>query len=261
MSGSSGDTIDLAPGNPYSLVLHSPVMTAPGCAVRDLLFSHIGALVTRTGTRHTRHEQAPRFVPTPAGLIVTAFPTVSIRTLIKEDARQWERSTIPVIVSLQGDPDELAEMAGMLENVESISGLLIVPEVRAATATATVRRVTPRPVLVVLEPSNLQSTAQQTVAAGADAVVVPAPIQAAGGADLLEGYLRGPAALPLTLRALREARAVVEVPLVALGGIATVEHARHALAAGATALMIDAARWGDPHAPAVIAQGLGVRAR
>jgi dihydroorotate dehydrogenase len=261
MSNSPSRVIDLAPGNPYTLVLHSPVLMAPGCAVRDLELAELGALVTRTATRHTRHEPAPRFAPTPAGLVVTGFPTVSIRTLIKEDARQWERSTIPVIVSLQGAPDELAEMAGMLENVESVSGLLLAPEVQAATATAAVRRVTQRPILVLLDPSNLQPTAQQTVAAGADALVVAAPTEAAGGADLLEGYLLGPAALPLTLRALREARAVVGVPLVAFGGVATVEHARQALAAGATALMIDAARWGDPQAPAVIAQGLGVRVR
>ncbi|HZG67654.1 MAG TPA: hypothetical protein VEZ12_12975, partial [Herpetosiphonaceae bacterium] len=214
--------------------------------------------VTRTATRHTRHEPVPRFAPTPAGLVVTGFPTVSIRTLIKEYARQWERSTIPVIVSLQGDPDELAEMAGMLENVESVSGLLLAPEVQAATTTAAVRRVTQRPILILLELLDLQPTAQQTVAAGADALVVAAPTEAAGGADLLEGYLLGPAALPLTLRALREARAVVDVPLVALGGVTTVEHARQALAAGATALMIDAAQWGDPQAPAVIARDLGV---
>jgi dihydroorotate dehydrogenase len=251
--------IDLAPGNPYSLVLDSPVLMAPGCAVRDLPMDRLGAFVTRIATRHTRHESALRVAPTPAGLVVTSFPTVSIRTLLKEDARQWERSQLPVIVSLQGDPDDLAEMAAMLENVENVAGVLLIPEMRSVAAAAAVRQVTQRPILIMLEPgTDLPAVAQQTIAAGADALVVAAPVQAAGGPDLLEGWLLGPATLPLTLLALRAVRAVVAAPLIALGGIANAEHAHQALASGATALMIDAARWGEPHAPAIIAQALGV---
>ena len=254
--------IDLAPGNPYSLVLDSPILMAPGCAVRDLPMDRLGAHVSRITTRHTRHEPAPRFAATPAGLVVTSFPSISIRTLLKEEARQWQRAQAPVIVCLQGDMDELAEMVEMLENVESISGVLLMPEGQGVAATAAARRATQRPILTLLaHDAALLDTAQQTVAAGADALVVGGPAQAAGGMELVEGWLLGPAALPLTLRGLRCVRAGVEAPVIALGGISTVDHARQAFAAGATALMIDAARWGDPHAPALLAESLDIAPR
>lgn len=259
MSEAPLSVVDLAPGNPYSLVLDSPVLMAPGCAVRDLPLERLGALVTRIVTRHTRHEPLPRFAPTPAGLVITGFPTISIRTLLKEDTRQWERARLPVIVCLQGEGQELAEMTAMLENVESISAFLLMPEQHGVAATTAARQATQRPLLVMLEAgADLQALAQQTVAAGADALVVGAPVQATGGAELLDGWLLGPAAFPLTLRAVSVVRAAIEVPLIALGGITTVEHARQALAAGAVALMIDAARWGDPQAPALLAEGLGI---
>jgi dihydroorotate dehydrogenase len=262
MSDTQLSLIDLAPGNPYSLVLDSPLLMAPGCAVRDLPLERLGALVTRIVTRHTRHEPPPRVAATPAGLVVTSFPSISIRTLLKEDARHWQRSRLPVIVCLQGEPDELGEMVSMLENVESVAAILLMPEERPATATAFARQATQRPLLAMLEiGDDLQSVAQQVVAAGADALVIGAPVQATAGTELIEGWLLGPAALPLTLRALSSVRAVAGVPLIALGGIAGVEHVRLAMAAGATALMIDAARWGDPHAPALLAERLGISGR
>ena len=248
-------SVDLAPANPYSLVLPSPVLTAPGCAVRELDTSDLGGIVTRITTRHTRHDPVPGFAATPAGLIVTGLPAVSIRTLLKEDTRHWERSALPVIVSLRGETAELAEMASLLENVESIAGLLVDAEDSVVAATAAARRATPRPILAMLgHGPNLSALARETVVAGADALVVAAPVMAAGGREPLEGYLLGPAVFPLTLRALLDVRAAVEAPLVALGGIATPAFARAALSAGASAVMIDAARWGDPHAPAEIAR-------
>lgn len=262
MSESALPSIDLAPGNPYSLVLDSPILMAPGCAVRDLALERLGALVTRIVTRHTRRDPAPRFAATPAGLVISAFPTVSIRTVLKEDARHWQRSHLPVIVCLQGDPEDLSEMTAMLENVESVSAILLMPEQRSVAATAAARQVTQRPLLVMLElGADLETLAPQIVVAGADALVVGAPLQATGGADPLDGWLLGPTGLPLMLRAVRSVRSVVDVPLIALGGIATVEHARQAMTAGATALMVDAARWGDPQAPALLAQGLGIAVR
>lgn len=262
MSPAALPSIDLAPGNPYSLVLDSPMLMAPGCAVRDLPLERIGALVSRIVTRHTRRDPVPRVAATPAGLIVSAFPTVSIRTLLKEDARHWQRSQVPVVVCLQGDPDDLAEMTTMLENIESVSAILVMPEQHSVAATVAARQATQRPLLVMLDlDADLQTLAQRTVAAGADALVVGMPLQATGGDDMLDGWLLGPATFPLMLHGLNIVRTAVTAPLIALGGIATVEQARLALRVGATALMIDAARWGEPHAPAVLAQGLGITPR
>ena len=250
--------IDLAPSNPYSLTLPSPVLPAPGCAVRELDTSQLGGIVTRTATLHTRRGPPPRFAATPAGFVVSELPTIGLRTLLKEEGRRWERSALPVVASLQGDAEELAEMAATLESVEVVSGLLIAAEDDLAVAVAAVRRNSLRPILALLQPGpNLVESARSAVASGADAVVVAAPPRAAAGPDpLVEGYLLGPAVFPLTLQALSELRAALDVPTVALGGIATAQFARAALLAGATAVMVDAARWGNPHAPAQIARAL-----
>ena len=257
MSERSLPPVDLAPANPYSLTILSPVLPAPGCAIRDLHTTHFGAIVTRTATLHTRRGPAPRFAAAPAGLVVTEIPTVDIRTLLKEEGRRWERSVLPVVASLQGNADELAAMAAMLEGVEGVSGLLVAAEDDLAIAVAATRRETPRPILALLQHTpDLASAAGAAVAAGADALVVAAPPRAAAGSTpIVDGYLLGPAVFPLTLRALVELGAL-EVPRVALGGIVTPELARAAMEAGASAIMVDAARWGDLEAVVRIAHSL-----
>ena len=258
MSGAPTLPIDLAPTNPYSLPVGSPVLVAPGCVVRDLDTAKLGALVTRTATLHTRRGPIPQAAAAPAGIVVSLIPTVGIRTLLKEESRRWERSPLPIVVSLQGDAVELGEMAALLDNVEGVAGLLVYAEASTGDSVARVRRATQLPILAMLSHgSNLVSNASDSVAAGADALVVAAAPRAGSASDpAINGFLLGPATLPLMLGALGEVRAAVRAPLIAFGGIATVEHAAAALAQGASAIMVEAARWGDPHAPARIAQGL-----
>ncbi len=250
--------IDLAPSNPYGLIVSSPVIVAPGCAVGAVERARVGAIVTRTATRHTRHGPAPRFAATPAGMVVSELPSVSIRTLMKEETRRWERLSPPILVSLQGDEDELGEMARMLDEVESIAGLVLIADGPVAVAMRAVRRQTHRPVLASLPlDADIGATAAEVVAAGADGLIVTQPPRGVGGSgEPVSGHLLGPAAFPLTYRCILEARGAVTVPIIAWGGIATVELARTLLDAGANAVMVDAARWGDPEAPMRLADGL-----
>lgn len=258
MSAAQPAPVDLAPSNPYSLIIQGPVIVAPGCDYRDLDRTAVGAIATRMTTRHTRAEPPPRFAATPAGLLVASLPSISIRTLLKEESRRWERSSTPVLVALLGDTVELAEMALMLEGVEGVAGLLISAEDDLVAAVTACRRETHRAILATFPfGGDLHQTAVDVVAAGADALVVmEAPLGASAGADSFEGYLLGPAIFPLALRAIAGVRAAVSVPIVALGGIATPELARDALRVGAAAVMIDGARWGDPEGPARIARAL-----
>ena len=258
MSDRIAGLVDLAPHNPYTLTLESRVLVAPGCSVRGVDYAGVGGMATRTATLHTRRGPIPRFAPTPAGLVVSDVPAVGVRTLLKEEARRWQRAPVPVLVSLRGSANELAEMVALLESVEGVAGLLLSAEEDVAAAMATARRETPRPILALLDQSSALSThAHAAVQAAVDALVVGAPPPAAAGTEeLIEGYLLGPAVFPMTLRAVAEARSAVEIPIVAFGGIATGAFAQAALRAGATAVMVDAARWGDPFAPTRIAQEL-----
>ena len=70
----------------------------------------------------------------------------------------------------------------------------------------------------------------------------------------MSGRLYGRGMLPLALRAVRETLESVDVPVVASGGVHMVEDARMMLAAGATAVQIDALIWRAPKAAMAIAE-------
>ena len=260
MSGQQAAVLDLAPGNPYSLLVRSPILPAPGCHIRGADTEWLGASVTRTATLHTRRGPAPRFAPTPAGLVLSDIPTIGFRTLLKEEGRRWDRSSVPVVVSLAGSAAELGDMAATLESIEAVAGLLLQAEADPVAAAAAVRAQTPRPILVVLDYApDLVRVAAAVVAAGADTLVVAAPPRGIGGDPPVAGYLLGPAVFPLTLRLLADV-AGTGVPCIALGGIATPALAQAALLAGAAAVMIDAPRWGDLRLPSRIVLALGLPA-
>ena len=259
--------IELAPHNAYGLTLRSPVIVAPGCAgpsmLRDLDPTIIGAVTTRTAMLHTPREGRVRWGGVPAGVVFERLPAISLRSLLQAEARRWLRSPAPVILSLSGTDDELTEMAARLETVEGIGGLLLEIQTERGpselpAALATIRTQTALPLLPLLPPA-------QTGAAPQDALDQIAPLLAVAGADALvcasyplgctivdgavvEGVLVGPTLAPWTLRALALVAPTVDVPLIALGGVADVDLARQCLAAGARALLIDGALHGDPAA-------------
>jgi dihydroorotate dehydrogenase (NAD+) catalytic subunit len=255
--------IDLAPHNPYGLTLASPVIVAPGCVMswRELDPALVGAAATRVAIAHGVDERPIRWGAVPAGVVIERLPTIRLRTLLQGEASRWTRATVPVLLTLRGTPDELAEMSDRLEPLESLAGLIVQPvgsSEACADGVAAVRDRTALPILVLLPPVIEAPNIAAIVEADADALIVGAyPSAAASTGDaLVEGSLIGPALAPWTLHALHKTRSATDVPLIALGGIASADVARHCLAAGASALMIDGALHGDPMLPQRIAAAL-----
>lgn len=248
--------IDLAPHNPYGLTLASPIIVAPGCVQswRDLDPGTIGAAATRVAVTHGVDERPIRWGAVPAGVVIERLPTARLRTLLQSEATRWARAAVPVLLTLRGAPNELAEMIDRLETIESVAGLIVQPvgSIEAcADGVAAARDRTALPLLPLLPPMIAPDFIGTIVEAGADALIVggyPAAAAGAGGA-MIEGSLIGPTLAPWTLHALRKTRSVTDVPLIALGGIASADIARQCLAAGASALMIDGALHGDPSLP------------
>lgn len=263
--------IDLAPHNPYGLPLRSPVIIAPGCAAaaRDLDPALIGALATRTAALHVTHADPAvthshqpmsqaRWAVAPASVVYRRLPTVRFRSLVQAEARRWARSPVPIILSARGNAAELAEIAMQLESLDGVVGVLIdVPESfdGRAEAVAAVRDQSALPILALLESA---AEAAALVAAGADALVACAYPRGVGLSQdgPVDGRVVGPATLPRTLATLSQLRRSVDAPLVAFGGVADAATAHACLAAGAAAVMIDGALYGDPDAPRRIAIGL-----
>ena len=101
--------------------------------------------------------------------------------------------------------------------------------------------------------------ARAAEAAGAVAVTVSAPPrgrwQTAAG-EWAHGRTVGAAIAPLSLQKVCAIISVVRLPVIASGGIHTVETARAFLQAGAVAVQVDALVWRDPASLSAIATAL-----
>jgi NAD(P)H-dependent flavin oxidoreductase YrpB (nitropropane dioxygenase family) len=256
--------IDLAPRNPYGLQLTARVIVAPGCAapLRDPDPALIGAICTPPTVLHTTHVDHPttraRWAATPAGVVFERLPVARFRKLVQTENKRWLRSPVPVLLTLRGDTAELATMAERLESLEGIAGLMIdarESSERRAEAIAAVRDRTALPILALLESIDEAAALHES---GADALVARAYPQAGGMSHdgPITGALVGPSLAPHTLHALDQLRLTTDAPLIALGGVADASIAHACLHAGATAVMIDGALYGDPDAPRRIGAGL-----
>lgn len=273
--------VDLAPANPYTLTLASPLIAAAGALGYGVEYARLlglggaghglGALITRsTSLRARRARPLPAIEESPAGLLYRgAEHNPGLRVLRDRFAPAWARWDLPVIVSVAGaDAHELAEVAGALEGLEGVRGIELplalhdaaTPEVAARLVMA-LRAATPLPLIVKLpgEAADLLALAEAVVAAGADAIALIDGLPAAlpGPAGVVEGRLCGPALLPLALRAVAAVRAAVSVPIIGLGGVHDAATARAMLDAGADAVALGAALLSDPRAAARIAAELG----
>ena len=256
--------LNLAPNHPDGLVLRSPLIVAAGALGygveygRALAFDNVGALVTRTTSLQPhRSANAPRLIETPAGLLYTGGDTnPGLRFVTQRYAPQWERWATPVLVSVGGaSAEQCAAVAAELEDIVGVAGVelnLARFAERAGETVRLVRAATTLPLVakLPLDAPNLVPLAQEAVEAGANALAVSGPpigvwYDAATG-ERVEGWLCGPALLPLALRAVSAVVAAVEVPVIGGGGVGSAEAARQMLATGAAAVSVGAALLARP---------------
>jgi dihydroorotate dehydrogenase (NAD+) catalytic subunit len=272
--------IDLAPQNPYSLELETPVVAASGClgygveVARQLGLGQreaahgLGAIVTRTTTARARRGR-PALLETPAGLLYQGpGSNPGMRAVRVRFAPAWAGWGLPVIISVAADgPDELAELLADLDMVEGVAGVELplaahgaLTAAAAAPLVAAARAATPLPLLVKLPGGapDLVGLARAAADAGADALALLDGLPAAvpGPAGLARGQLCGPALRPLALMAVADVAAAVAVPIIGIGGVSGPADARALLDAGAAAVGIGAALLGDLRAAARVAAGL-----
>jgi dihydroorotate dehydrogenase (NAD+) catalytic subunit len=254
--------IELAPNHKRSLTLTHPLMLA-SASPTDV---RIGAIVTLPFTLHARGgAPLPRVVEIPGGCLIrtgAANPGLA-RTL--RDSRlvlSWADSSAPIIVALAAQAvRDWPAMSARLERVEGVGGieLQLNPALDAVSAIRATRAATELPILAKLDLDNAVAIAADSLAAGANALVIG---RAPRGMVMLDGKawhgrLFGPASKPFALRMVAELAALqLDAPLVACGGIHSVEDVREFLAAGAAAVEIDSAAWIDPSGVKRMALGL-----
>ncbi len=284
--------VDLAPHNPRELVLRNPILAASGTFGYGTEYSGLldvqalGAIVSKGVTyRRRRGAPMPRIAETPAGMLnAIGLQNPGIKGVIAKYPPIWSRWSVPVIVNLAGDSvGEFAEMAAILDEVSGVAGLELnvsCPNVDAggmffgtdpdlaAEVTAAVRAATSLPVIVKLTPNvtDIVAIARAVVDAGADALSL---INTLLGMAIdirrrrpvlgnMTGGLSGPAVKPVAVRMVYQVAAAVDVPVIGLGGITTLEDALEFFMAGATAVQVGTATFTNPATMSSLLDGLPI---
>jgi len=269
-----------------SVTLPNPVLTASGCAAAgrelDQFFdvSALGAVVTKSimvGPRSGR--PTPRMAETPSGMLNSiGLQGPGIDAFVAQDLAWLAERGARVVVSIAGGhTDEYVALTerlaahpavAMIEvniscpNVESRGQVFACDPAASARVISAVRRNAAGgiPILAKLSPdvTDITAIARACADAGADALSLINTLlgmvidtdtmaPALGG---VTGGLSGPAIRPVALRCVWQVhRALPHLPIVGMGGIRSGLDALQFILAGASAVSVGTAVFGDPAAP------------
>lgn len=273
-------SVDLAPTNPRELVLRNPVIPASGCFGYGQEFAgaidvqRLGAFCSKGITPKPRKgNPMQRIAETPSGMLnAIGLQNPGLSAFIRKYPPMWEAWEVPAIVNISAEAvEDFETMARRLDEVPGVAALEVnisCPNISAggfcfgwdaamsAEVTRAVRRATTLPVIVKLSPGALDvvEIAQAVEAEGADAVslintLVGMAIDTRTRRPVLAnvtGGLSGPAVKPVALRMVWQVAGAVSIPVIGLGGIATVEDAIQFFMAGASAIQVGTAAFAQP---------------
>ena len=261
------------------LTLPNPIMVASGTfgyaremeQIVDL--SRLGGIVPKTITSQMRKGNIPwRTIETSSGLLnsigldndgLDAFIDNHLPYLVELDA--------PVIVSIAGENQE--DYVGIAKRLDACVGVAALelniscpnvahgvdfgsnPEL-CEQVVRDVRENCALPVLTKLTPNvtNIVELAAAAAAGGTDAVCLTNTLLGMAvdwrkqrpllGNNV--GGLSGPAIKPVSLRCVYQVAQAVDIPIVGIGGIATIDDCMEFFVAGASAIQIGTANYYDP---------------
>ena len=275
-------SVDLAPGR-GGFVLANPILVASGTFGYGIEYGEVvevdrlGAICCKGTTLKPRVGNVPpRVTETPGGMLNSiGLQNPGVDAVIQKYAPLWQRWHTPVIVNVAGESiADYAEVARRLDGVPGVAAIelnISCPNVgkgglqfaidpdAAAAVTAAVRRVTELPLLVKLSPNvaDIRPIARAIEDAGADALTAINTLSGiAVAADRRRpllgnvfGGVSGPAIKPIALRVVYEVCQVVDIPVVAIGGITELADVLDFLAVGAVAVQVGTAVFADPTLP------------
>jgi dihydroorotate dehydrogenase (NAD+) catalytic subunit len=268
------------------LTLPNPVLTASGCAAagRELgqFFdvSTLGAVVTKSIMLQPRSGRAtPRMAETPSGMLNSiGLQGPGIDAFLEHDLPWLHEHGARAVVSIAGSTvEEYAELARRLRGAPGLAALEVnisCPNVAdrglvfacdpgaSGDVVGAVRRHTAPsvPVFAKLSPdvTDIVTIARACVDAGADGLsLINTLLGMALDLDTMRpvlagvtGGLSGPAVKPVAVRCIWQVHAALpDVPLIGMGGVRSGLDALELVLAGASAVSVGTAVFGDPGAP------------
>ncbi|MGH7582102.1 MAG: dihydroorotate dehydrogenase [Gemmatimonadales bacterium] len=266
------------------IAFHTPIVLAAGTAGygRELAgtvdLDCLGGLITKaTSLRPVGGNRPPRVAEFDAGMLNSVGLANPGADAVRDDALPWlarERPSLRVLVNVVGFAiEEYAAVIARLDDVHGHAGYelnLSCPNTAAGgiefgadercvtEIISRCRAVTRRPLFAKLSPvlPDIPRMARVATEAGASGVslvnTLPGIVFDGGATRVGNGFggVSGPALRPVALLAVqRTARALPGCPIIASGGVATADHVRDFLRAGAALVAIGTAALADPRLP------------
>ncbi|MFM8632676.1 MAG: dihydroorotate dehydrogenase [Candidatus Nanopelagicus sp.] len=263
----------------------NPIFTASGCASSGqelsqfFPISEIGAVVTKSIMTKPRTGRAtPRMAETPSGMLNSiGLQGPGIDTFLENDIPWLLANSAKVIVSIAGETvDEYGVLARRLRAVSGISAVEVNiscpnvenrgqvfachPESAVAVIESVRRNIGGElPIVAKLSPdvTNIVEIAQSVINVGVDGLALINTLlgmvidtntmkpKLAGKT----GGLSGPAIRPVAVRAIYQVhQAFPQTPIVGMGGVSNGRDAFEMILAGASAVSVGTATFGNPSA-------------
>jgi len=274
-----------------ALRLRNPILAASGTFGYGLEFAklvdlnRLGGIVVKGLSREPiEGAPPPRLIETPSGMLnAVGLQNVGVRAFVAEKLPELRKYVVPVLANVFGYiVEDYVEVIRILEDADGLAGYelnISCPNVKkggmqfgadpglvAEVVSAARKAAVKRPLWVKLSPlvTDIGLIARAAEGAGADALTVantyPAmAIDCRTGKSRLgnqTGGLSGTAIKPITLKLVWEARKSVEIPIIGLGGIETVEDVLDYLSVGAKAVQVGTAIFADPGIIGRLVEGL-----
>jgi len=223
-------------------------------AAHNVDLSYLGAFITNPISLNPRTAaRPPRTLPFPGGFLLhTGHPNPGFQRVIRQHQRRWGDLLCPVIVHILGQsPSEVAKMVEGLEDVEAVVAVELGleasdPDTLSDLTTAAVMGELPVIAHVPLDCSEELVLAIINAGANALSLGPPRGCLPVSGGGIVSGRLFGPALYPLALKAVSKLSELIEVPLLASGGIHNHDQIKALLEAGAQAVQLDSVLWTEP---------------
>jgi len=263
-----------------SLTLKNPVIAASGCFGYGVEYSKafdistLGGVAVKGLFLNEREGHAPpRIVETPAGMLnAIGLQGIGVHRFVAEKLPELRALGATTIVNVCGTTiDEYCEVSRVLSDHEGVHAIelnISCPNIKEGgiqfgcsllgthDVVSAVRKVTSLPLIPKLTPNvtDPASFARASEEAGADAVsLVNTFLAMAIDVETRQpkltngmGGLSGPAIRPIAVRMVYECRRAVKIPIIGMGGIATVDDALEFIIAGADAVQVGTANFVDP---------------
>jgi dihydroorotate dehydrogenase (NAD+) catalytic subunit len=271
------------------LTLQNPILVASGTFgyAREMAgavdFARLGGVIPKTVTRHPRAgNPPPRTVETPSGMLnAIGLDNDGIDHFIRHHLPYLRTLPTAIIANIAGENEDdfiaMAEQIGRAPGLAALELNLSCPNVAGGVdfaidpqltrrVVAGVRAVCPLPLIAKLTPNvtDVVPVARAAAEAGADAVSL---INTFVGMAVdwrrrrpvlgnVTGGLSGPAIKPLALRLVWRVASQVRIPVIGVGGIATIDDVMEFLVAGAAAVQLGTVNFYDPTASVRVVEQL-----